>query len=97
MQRGMRLGRIVMSLLMPVALSIGFAVVFGDDPSRLGLSPGQFGRLSYLISITAGFALIAGLCGRYVVLVAAVYFPAMLVLLAGLILLLPSIFHSDFP
>ena len=97
MRRGLRVVRIVLSLLVPVALTIGFALMFGDDPSRLGMSPGQFGRLSYLISITTGFALLAGLCGRYVLLVAVVYFPMMLALLAGVILLLPSIFHSDFP
>ena len=86
-----------MSVLVPVALLISIAIIGGEDPGWLELSPGEFGRLSMLLSITMGFSLIAGLCGRYVVLVAIFYFPTMLGLLLGLVFALPSVFHSDLP
>lgn len=90
-------GRILMSAFVPVALLVSLTIIVGEDPSWLGLSPGGFGRLSLLFSITMGFTLIAGLCGRYVLLVAVFYFPMMLALLVGLVFALPSIFHSDVP
>jgi hypothetical protein len=97
MRSGVIVTRIVMSVLVPVVLLIGITMTLGDDPWRLGLSPGEFGQISLLLSITMGFTLIAGLSGRYVLIVAAFYFPMMVGVLVGLALVLPSIFHSDVP
>jgi hypothetical protein len=97
MRSGLIVSRILMSVLVPVVLLIGITMTLGDDPSRLGLSPGEFGQMSLLFSITMGFTVIAGLCGRYVLLVAAFYFPMMVGLLVGLALAVPFVFHSDVP
>jgi hypothetical protein len=96
-RRDLILGRVVMSLVVPVALLISTAIVFEGDPSPLGMSLGEFGRTTMFFSIAMGFVPIARLCGRYVVLAALVYFPAMLILLVGVVFALPSIFHSDVP
>jgi hypothetical protein len=94
---GLVVGRVVMSLVVPVALLIGTAIIFAGDPSPLGMSLGEFGRMTMLFSIAMGFAPLVRLCGRYVVLGALFYFPMMLVLLMGVVFALPKIFHSDVP
>ncbi len=87
-------GRFVLALLVPVVLYVGLTMTIGD---RLAIDPNEFLMLAALFSVTMGFTIIAGLCGRYVLLVVFLYFPVMLVLLGIVATNLPSIFHGDYP